>query len=333
MWQTIGQEQAIRWLEHALATGRLAHAYLFAGPSHMGKATLALELAQAVNCEGAGPGPCGQCRPCQRIAAGKHADVITLRRGEGRTEISIDQVRDVQRRASLKPVEGNWLVCIVDGAEEMSAEAANCVLKTLEEPAPQALFILLTSREARLLPTVRSRCQRLALKPVPRARVEQEMLKRGVEPGRAALIARLSRGRLGWAIASAQESAEVWHRRVQAVERLGSLPRAGYGDRLGYAAQWASQFSRRRDQAFEEMDLWQDWWRDLLLARGGCSDFVCNWDYSEQLQQQAQGFGLGAIVGFLQDLRRTRRALEANASPRLALEVLMLHLPRPERVA
>ncbi|MBI2918559.1 MAG: DNA polymerase III subunit delta' [Chloroflexi bacterium] len=333
MWQTLGQDQTIRGLEHGLAAGRLAHAYLLVGPKHTGKGTLALDLAQAVNCEAGSPLPCGECRPCRRIAAGKHADVLTIRREESRTEISIDQVREVQHRASLKPTEGRWLVFILDGAEEMSAEAANCLLKTLEEPAPRALFLLLTSREARLLPTVRSRCQRLALRPMPREQMEQVLGKRGVEHQHAALVARLSRGRVGWAMLAVQESSEVWRRRSQVTERLAAIPGASFSDRFDLAAEWATHFSRRREQALEEMDLWQDWWRDLLLARSGCAGFTTNWDYSEQLQQQAQGLSLKAIADFLRDLRHTRWALEVNANPRLALETLMLHLPHFEEVA
>ncbi len=316
-----------------MATRRLSHAYLLTGLPQVGKGTLALDLARAVNCESGGPAPCSECRPCRRIASGKHADVITVRREEGKTEISIDQVRDIQHRASLKPTEGQWMVFIVDGAEDMSSEAANCLLKTLEEPAPQTLFLLITSREVRLLPTVRSRCQRLPVRPMPRPQVEQELLRRGVEPQRAALVARLCRGRLGWAVAAAQDSADIWQRRQQAIERLAGLVGASYGQRLDYAIEWSGQFPRRRQQAFEELELWQDWWRDLLLAKSGCQGFISNWDYSEQVRHQAEGLVLEDIVGFLRRLQRTRWALEANANARLALEVMLLHLPCRERVA
>jgi len=329
MWQTLGQDTIIRWLQHSLQTGRLSHAYLLVGPRHIGKGTLALDLARAVNCQGPQP-PCGECRPCQRIAAGKHADVLTLRREEGHVEIGIHQVREVQRPASLKPVEGRCRVFIIDGAEDLSAEASNCLLKTLEEPSPQALFLLLASRETELLPTVRSRCQRLALRPLPREQVEQELRRRGVEPPRAALLARLARGRLGWALAALPEAADTWSRRRLALERLPRLARASYSERFSYAAQLAGLFSQRRHQAVEELELWQEWWRDLLLIKGGASSFITNWDYQEQLQQQAQEYSLGTMAGFLQELRRTRQFLESNANPWLALENLMLRLPYPE---
>ncbi|MBI2866580.1 MAG: DNA polymerase III subunit delta' [Chloroflexi bacterium] len=331
MWQTKGHEQVVRGLRHSLSSGRLAHAYLLVGPPQVGKGMLALDLARAVNCEGGSPDPCGRCRSCQRIAAGKHADVVVLHWGEGKTEIGIDQVREVQHRASLKPVEGRCRVFIVDGAEDLSVEAANCLLKTLEEPAPQVLFLLLTCYEDRLLPTVRSRCQRLAIRPLPLELVVGELQCRGLDPERAALIARLARGRLGWALLAAEEP-QVWQRRAEALGRVSSLAGASTGERFSYASGWAGTSPHRRERVQEEMDLWEDWWRDLFLVRGDCSAHIVNRDYEEQLRQQAQGLALGDVVAFLQELRRTRRALEANASPRLALEALMLHLPCPERL-
>src|SRR3989337_2445199 len=160
-WGLMGQERAVAALERALREGRVAHAYLIVGPERVGKHTLALKLAPALNCEGrVGAGaptyggdehavePCGECAPCRRIAGGIHADVqtVTVEEGEEGAQkgIHVSQIRDIERSAALKPFEGRSRVVIIDPAEEMNAAAQNAFLKTLEEPPPQVVFALVT---------------------------------------------------------------------------------------------------------------------------------------------------------------------------------------------
>ena len=184
MWQVIGQTRAVSLLQRSLETDSLAHAYLFVGPAHVGKMTLALNLAQALNCEKA-ESPCGQCAPCLKIASAKHADIQIIglsQHGDSaetksRVEISIDQIRQVQHSASLPPFEGRYRVFIIDGAELLSNEAANCLLKTLEEPVDKVVFILLTTNEQLLPTTVISRCQRGELLPMSATDIEEALNK------------------------------------------------------------------------------------------------------------------------------------------------------------
>jgi len=139
MWRVIGQERMVSLLRRSLDKGIVAHAYLFTGPPHIGKMTLALDLARALNCEATKP-PCGECVSCQKIDQGKHADVqiiglnsINDTSGDKRqAEISIDQIRQLQHSANLPPFEGRCKVFIIDRAEFLSIEAANCLLKTLD---------------------------------------------------------------------------------------------------------------------------------------------------------------------------------------------------------
>ena len=147
MWQTLGQDRAVAALQRGLAQGRRAHAYLLVGPSQVGKRTLALELAQALNCEGPET-PCQECSPCRRIAASLHADVqvvgVEATDGGVHKHISIDQIRELGRVVSLRPFEGRCRVVIIDPADAMNEAAQNAFLKTLEEPPPDVLFVLIT---------------------------------------------------------------------------------------------------------------------------------------------------------------------------------------------
>ena len=339
MWHIIGQNRATGILDASLKAGRLSHAYLIVGPPHVGKTTLALDVARAVNCIDAdGSPPCQQCPQCRRISGGHHADVrlIGLRRLEEgasrRREIPIAEVRSVTNQSHLKPYEGDSRVFIFEDAETMSEEAANALLKTLEEPPPQTLLILLTSQEDRLLPTIKSRCSRIELKPMaegPLARyLEQE---RDVEAEQARLLARLSKGCLGWAI-TALEDPLVMERRATELDRLIGLLGATVEQRFHAASDVASLYYRDREEALETLDIWLSWWRDLLVLREAGPEWVYNRDYSEQLEEWKSAYAPAQIAAFIASIAKTLEALNSNVNARLGLESLMLSLPTPSYI-
>lgn len=333
MWQIVGQDRVVSRLQRSLATGSLAHAYLLVGPCHVGKMTLALNLAQALNCPSGEP-PCGECVSCRKIASLTHPDVqvIGLIQDEASSEakeaklISTGQIEQMQHSASLPPFEGECKVFIIDGAELLSIEAANRLLKTLEEPVGRVMFILLTINDRLLPATVVSRCQRLEMVPVSPAEIEAALTERGVEQPRAGLLARLSHGCPGWALtASSDES--VLPKRDESIERLGQLMAADTEKRFDYVARLANQFSQNRSAVYEELDLWLDYWRDLMLVKLDCGDIISNVDRLDTLTGIAEGYPLAQIKAFIDGIRAAGRQLRQNVNPRLALEVLMLDMP------
>jgi DNA polymerase-3 subunit delta' len=331
MWQVIGQGRAVSLLQQSLKAGKLAHAYLLVGPPHVGKMTLAVLLAQALNCE-ADEKPCLVCDSCKKIAAGTHADVrvIGIAPNEEEVEaklIGIDQIKDMQHSASLPPFEGRHKVFIIDGAELLSTDAANCLLKTLEEPEVKVTFVLLTTNDRLVLPTVVSRCQRLELPPLSIIEASRELAeKRGVAAERARLLAGLSHGCPGWAIAAAGDG-YVLERRNGEIDQIISVIRADYEDRFDYAGRLAARFAQNRGEIYETLDRWRDYWRDILLIKLGRPEAVVNIDRQNELTRMAAGYRLAQIKESIEGIGRTAEQLRQNANARLALEVLMLDIP------
>jgi DNA polymerase III subunit delta' len=325
MWQVIGQDKALALLDRSLKENNVAHAYLFVGPRHIGKKTLALNLAQALNCDADKP-PCGQCHSCRRILEQKHADVTCIGL-DSKTEIGIDDIRKLQRLANLPPYEGKRKVFIIDDAEYLSTEAANSLLKILEEPPPKVVWVLLTAEEPRLLPTIVSRCQRLELRPLPLGQVEQTLTNGyNIDAGKAELLARLCHGRLGWALSHLD--GDMLKQRSQMTDIVSSLTTASLERRFGYAQELATQFSQDHRSIADMMDIWLGWWRDLMFVKGGYKEAIANIDYETDLEKQARNLSLSEIKEFLANLYLLQEEILQNVSPRLAIESLMLNLPR-----
>ena len=321
-WPIIGHEWAVDLLAQAVTTARLSHAYLFTGPARVGKTTLARTFAQAILCERQTGSACGQCRTCQRIAQGRYPDLQLI--AAEKNTIQIEQVRDLQTDAPLSPLEGRYKVFIIREIERATAPAANALLKTLEEPPPHVILLLTSHRRDLVLPTVLSRCQIVGLRPARIEQVRAVLAARGVAPERAELLARLSGGRVGWAL-DAEAHPEVEQDRNRHIDDLLALTAEGYVGRLGRA----EAFSRQTNVIDEMLGQWATWWRDVLLIQRGIPEGIVNLDRRAQLTQQAGLYGPEQVERALDDLVQTARRVKSNVNARLALDVLMIRLPKP----
>jgi DNA polymerase III subunit delta' len=338
VWQTIGQNKIVELFRNALKQGSLSHAYLLVAPAQTGKMTLALDLARALNCQ-AQPElrPCGQCVSCQKITSLKHADVqvvglnsnLVNEEAKERTEIGIEQIKEMLHSTSYPPFEGEYRVYIIDEAGHLSTEAANCLLKTLEEPAGKVVFILLTASVHLLPATLISRCQQLNLSRLKTDEVESALVSRwNVDPEKARLLARLSRGCLGWAVDAAGDSDLLQDRRDKFEKMTGAL-HGDYSQRFAAAYQLASQFGKKRESVYETLDTWAGWWRDILLVKTGCASDIIDSDYLPDLAAMAGDLSLFQIKEAVQNILEAGKQLRANANSRLVMEALMLKLPGP----
>jgi DNA polymerase III subunit delta' len=322
----VGHERVVQNLRGAVAADRVAHAYLVSGPFGTGKRTIAGALAAAVLCEAPVRGDaCGRCDACARVAAGTHPDLFVVRREEDRRDVKTEQAREVTRWLTLRPLVARRKVAIVEDAECLNEHGQNALLKTLEEPPGAAVLVLVATEASLLLPTVRSRCQRLRLDPLPAALVERVLELRGVPAAaRAAAVARAA-GSPGRALGLVDDPRAEPRRRMLA--QLADLPAATAAD-LSATAQ-----ALAREDVDVALDTTLDWYRDLLGLAGGARGAFRNVDVAAALESAAGRLSLERILSALDVACDTIRAVERNANRTLALETMLLALRRIERGA
>ncbi len=331
----VGHEAVVERFHQALERGRLPHAYLFVGPDGIGKELVARELAKAVQCASGGAEACDHCPACQKVEHGNHPDVAFVRRREGgakgehRAQVLIEQVREeIQDPIAYKPFEGRYKVFVVVDAAQMTEEAQNCLLKTLEEPPPHSLLILLASRLEPFVDTVVSRCQIVRFRPLTFGQVERILVEGyALEADRARVLARLGEGSPGRALrygADGAYEAALW-----LLDELAKLPP---GAEFALATQLLDRVREEggslegtRGRLRPVLDLLGMAWRDLVLRAAGCPEDTLTWDGAcpalaaiGDTLPAAPARRLAAIT------IEARDRLDANANIRLLLEGLLL---------
>jgi DNA polymerase-3 subunit delta' len=343
MWKTFGHEQIVGALGRAVVEGRLPHAILLSGPPQVGKRTLALELGAALLCETAirerpDGAPCYACRGCRLASETKHADLEVVGPG-GLCDISehgthanardlrICQVRRLERVIAGHPFEAKWRVVVLEPADAMTTEAANAFLKSLEEPPPSTVFLLVSAAPEEIPETIRSRCQRFELRPLSSAVLAALLEDRGVEAEKAARLARLSVGRPGRAL-QLQNEPELLDAAVRIKDNSRMLASAPLTERLSYSASLAQRWPTARADVRNELELWEEFWEAVLLAAAGVPECALDPDDAAIARLTAESLTATEVAAFLARLRDARSLLEKNASPRLVLDVLVVTMPR-----
>lgn len=333
-WEMIGHAWAVKLLQQHLAFREVRHAYLFTGAEHIGKRTLAVRLAQALNCQKpAQPGErCGECRPCRQIAAGTFPDLHIVERQDDASQIKIDQVRDLQHQLALSPLEGTWRIALLSGFEEANEEAQNAILKTLEEP-PARVVLLLTGRSTEtLFPTVVSRCEVLGLRPPTASIIEDALRSRGAEHEKARLLSVLCQGRPGLALRMLEDETLLETREAEIedllqVAGMGRIDRFAFAERMSARQRKDVDLETRRRAALSVLETWLSLWRDVMLLSYGDRVTLGNPDKAQAAASLSAALGPENAVAGLRALEQSVEGIRRNANLQLALEDLMLNLP------
>jgi DNA polymerase-3 subunit delta' len=320
----VGNERIKKLLRRAVAENRISQGLIFAGPAGVGKHQFAMALAQLLNCAQPIDGDaCGNCGQCLRIAAREHVDVQTVS-PDGQF-IKIGQMREMSGEAQFRPYEGRRRVFIIDDAHRLREEAANSILKTLEEPPESTVLILVTSKPYRLLETIRSRCQMLSFAPLSARELESHLAANYPRPAEETrLLARLARGSIGRALEI--DLGEYRDKRQVMVELIESAAVSRDAVRLLAAAEYLSRKLER-----EEMERHLDALTVLLfdlfhLKLGRPKDSITNADITDHLGRIAEAASLDLIIRWAEKIEEFLQAMSRNINRHIALEAMLLSL-------
>ncbi|MBI4507996.1 MAG: DNA polymerase III subunit delta' [Deltaproteobacteria bacterium] len=321
--EVLGQDRAIALLRRALAAGKVPHAYLFAGPSGVGKRTAAVALARALNCERAQGAwiACGSCTACEKIASGNHPDLLFVRPSGAGNFIAVGDVRELIARLSFAPHEGSARVVVVEDADRLRPESANAFLKTLEEPPLRTHFVLITASPDALLVTIRSRCQRVGFLPLSASLVTEILTASGTAPETARTAAALGGGSVSRAMEYCQEDAlERRHKRAAV------LRDAVRGKGIQGVIHAATELAAEKEEIAPTLELLALWYRDAAgWAAGLPKDLLVHRDQVAELGREAAS-GAARLAKRASVVLEAQAAILGFASPQLALEQMILAL-------
>lgn len=316
----LGHEKPIKSLQQGITREKVVHSYLFLGPEGIGKSLVALQFAKALNClEGeAMVDACDHCISCKKINRFVHPDVSFIE-PEGQT-LKVDQVREMQKTLAYRPYEGKYRVFILTAADRMAPHMSNTLLKTLEEPPPRTVIILLANHSRWILPTILSRCQPIRFNPLPSRLVSQWLIKtRGLDEKEAHLLATLSEGSPGKALEIREEIAGI--PRKELLEGwIGSGP-LSMEEKEG----WIDSLPSQRENLHLILEMAKTLLRDLVVVKtSNEATALIHSDLVEEMKKAAAAWDLSSLLKRMESLHQTARAIKGNANARLALEAMML---------
>jgi DNA polymerase III subunit delta' len=344
-WNMIGHQWAVDLFIDQIKINQngfdnISHAYLFTGPQGIGRRTLALRFAQALNCPSPiSPGiPCRKCRTCRQIEEMRHPDINVIQSEKSGSMLKVDQIRDLQHNLALAPYESHYRMPLILRFEEAHPSAANALLKSLEEPPPHVILCLTANSAEDLLPTIVSRCQVIRLRPLRWDEVQTGLVdKYSIPADQAETVSRLSNGRPGFGLRMIQES-DWFDNRKHWLDKQIELIISQRSEQFSYVESIAD-FRNKSQEQKNEMSanlrdillIWLSFWRDVMLCAASPENqiiSVINLDYHHYLHVLAQKIGLHEAWRMVNNIERTIERLDRNVNARMAVELLLLDLPR-----
>lgn len=312
-----GQDNAIGFLKRTIQQDRIAHAYIFFGPGGVGKKLTALNFAKALNCvDPSKNGACGECASCKKIDALNHPDILLLELEKEESFIKIDRIREIIKDIGLKPYEGRKKVYIIDNADAMRHDAANALLKTLEEPASESILILITEKLKALLPTVISRAQVLKFYPLAKEELERILMSEyKMDKTSSHVLSCLSSGRLGESLK--YKSSSFIDKRSLVIN--GLMNRTLFNSDLG-------ELSKSDLRLY--LDIMLTWYRDIMITKAGFegTDALVNIDREAAILNEAGRTEFGKLENAIRQIILTNSFLDQSANAKLAMAVLGVKL-------
>lgn len=319
----IGHHDVVSHMQNAIRNGKVSHAYIISGEKGSGKRLLATVFAMALQCREHGTDPCGHCVSCRKALAGSHPDIIYVTHEKPAT-VSVDDIRrQVVADVDIKPYESPYKIYIIDDASKMNQQAQNSLLKTIEEPPDYAVIILLADNTEALLPTVRSRCVTLTLKPVSDAEMKSYLMSQLHVPDYEAEIeASFAHGNIGRAkrIAESGEFMESVQNAVRLMKKSKDLTVSEMIDVI-------REMTKDRQEVYDYLDVFTMWFHDVLLFKATREiDSLIFREEIGAIQDRAETSSYEGLQKILEAINTAEERLRANVSFELTLELLFLSI-------
>jgi DNA polymerase-3 subunit delta' len=314
----IGQDRAIRLLQNMIAKDEINGSYLFVGPRGVGKRTLSIEFAKAINCEKKGLDACEECISCSKINSLNHPDVFIIQKEKGSSFIKIDKIRDIIYQASLKPYEARKKIFVITEAEDMNEESQNAFLNILEEPHEKQIFILTTSRVSGILPTVISRCKAVKFNLLSQLQIQELLIKRhGFNEDEAVLFSHMALGSHGRAL-SFKDGNEI-RERDRVLNDFFFRKRAIFREEVCDDKKYAD--------LEESLQMLLFWYRDLLVAKFTENKALfMNADRIEEIFSYSARFSADKLERDISSVTKAISYVKRNINPKMVLFNMALEL-------
>ena len=317
----VGHSEIIQYIQNAVTEDKVSHAYILNGEKGSGKKMLAGLFAQTLQCEKGGAEPCYECHSCKQAVSGNHPDIIWVTH-EKPNSISVDDIRvQINGDIQVKPYNGKYKIYIVPDADMMTVQAQNALLKTIEEPPAYAIIMLLTANEGMLLPTIKSRCVTLTMKPVPLPLIRQYLMEELQIPDyRADICAAFSQGDVGKAkrLALSDSFGEMLEHALHMVKYISEMEPSDLVEDL-------KKINTYKMDIQDYLDLLTVWYRDVLMFKATCD--ANNLVFSNELnsiRDKAKDSSYEGLECIIKALEKAKVRLNANVNFDMAMELLLL---------
>jgi len=315
------QEKAKKLIRNQLKSERLSHAYLFLGPVGVGQIELAKTLAKTYFCENMDGDSCEECTQCIKVRHSNHPDFDLLEAEDNKDQIGIDLIRDLQKRIAYRPYEAQHRFFIISGADQMTEQAANSLLKTLEEPPDYATLILIAKDDSKVLPTILSRCQQIRFEYLSDEILTSYFKQQGVKEENLKLMVRLAKGSLVQA-EKIINNREIFQKRNQVFQFFIDLADKSRVEVFREVEKWKKWYG----EGLPLFDLLIDWYRDIIIIEGVKNSLINNDDYLNSIKSLRKKYSRAELIQELELIREINASINANVKIELALQYLLLKL-------
>jgi len=325
-WPILGQEFVKQYLQKEIICSQFAHAYIFTGLSHLGKKTVAEYFAASINCQNKKIArPCWQCASCIQIQKRTHPDVIFIQKSEDKSKILIGQIRELQRRLSLKSFITKFKVAIISDSEFLNEESANSLLKTIEEPYPNTIFILTVVDQKQLPLTITSRCQLIKFNSVPTYKIENWLISQNLSQQKATTIAGLANGCPGLASILLNNQDLIVQSENQALGFI-SLLKANINEKIiGVNELVGKNNENNKENIINTLEIWLSLIKDILYLRNG-QPVVTFKNLKNKTSQISSAMDNNKIIKLGLNLLKLISDINKNVNSRLALENFLVNI-------